>query len=59
MTYFEFIEAQCANTDGPAAVSAKTLMFRNLPVSSAGFYSWRKRVTGSLPLRRSDAPICW
>ena len=46
MTYFEFIEAQCANTDGPAASRTKTLMFRNLPVSSAGFYAWRKRVTG-------------
>ena len=58
MTYFEFIEAQCANTDGPAAGSTKTLMFRNLPVSSAGFYAWRKRVTGQAPSastqRRAD-----
>ena len=29
MTYFEFVEAQCANTDGPAADSTKTLMFRS------------------------------
>ena len=46
MTYFEFIEAQCADTDRPAAGRTKSLMFRNLPVSSAGFYAWRKRVTG-------------
>jgi len=58
MTYFEFIEAQCANTDGPAASRTKTLMFRNLPVSSAGFYAWRKRMTGQEPSaatqRRAD-----
>src|SRR6476619_6739911 len=58
MTYFEFIEAQCANTDGPAAGVTKSLMFRNLPVSSAGFYAWRKRVTGREPSlatqRRAD-----
>src|SRR5664280_972239 len=58
MTYFEFIEAQCANTDGPAAGRTKALMFRNLPVSSAGFYAWRKRMTGQEPSaatqRRAD-----
>jgi transposase InsO family protein len=58
MTYFEFIEAQCANTDGPVAGRTKTLMFRNLPVSSAGFYAWRKRMTGQEPSaatqRRAD-----
>jgi transposase InsO family protein len=58
MTYFEFIEAQCANTDGPAAGTTKTLMFRTLPVSSAGFYAWRKRVTVQQPSvatqRRAD-----
>ena len=62
MTYFEFIEAQCANTDGPAAGRTKALMFRNLPVSSAGFYAWRKRMTGQEPSaatqRRADlSPI--
>jgi transposase InsO family protein len=54
MTYFEFIEAQCAHIDG----TTKTLMFRNLPVSSAGFYAWRKRMTGQQPSastqRRAD-----
>ena len=33
-------------------------MFRNLPVSSAGFYAWRKRMTGQEPSaatqRRAD-----
>jgi len=46
MTYFEFIEAQCADTDGEATRVTKAVMFRNLPVSSAGFYAWRKRMTG-------------
>ena len=58
MTYFEFIEAQCANTGGPRVGDAKAVMFRNLPVSSAGFYAWRKRVTGRAPSlatqRRAD-----
>ena len=58
MTYFEFIEAQCADTDCPAAGRTKSLMFRNLPVSSAGFYAWRKRMTGQEPSaatqRRAD-----
>ena len=46
MNYFEFIEAQCANRDYLATGGTKALMFRNLPVSSAGFYAWRKRATG-------------
>jgi len=58
MTYFEYIAALCADTDGPAAGRTKSLMFRNLPVSSAGFYAWRKRVTGQEPSaatqRRAD-----
>lgn len=57
MTYFEFIQAQCANTDRPAG-GAKNVMFRNLPVSSSGFYAWRKRATGQDPstatVRRAD-----
>jgi len=56
MTYFEFIETECANLDGD--VAAKSVMFRNLPVSSSGFYAWRKRVTGRGPSaatqRRAD-----
>jgi len=35
MTYFEFIEAQCATTGSVT----KTVTFRNLPVSPAGFYA--------------------
>ena len=58
MTYFEFIEAQCATTGDPADGTTKALMFRNLPISSAGFYAWRKRVTGQAPSastqRRAD-----
>jgi len=46
VNYFEFIEAQCANRDYLATGGTKALMFRNLPVSSAGFYAWRKRATG-------------
>ena len=54
MTYSEFIEAQCATTGSVT----KTVMFRNHPVSPAGFYAWRKRVTGREPSlatqRRAD-----
>jgi putative transposase len=57
MTYFEFIEARCANPADQDFVS-KTVMFRNLPVSSSGFYAWRKRMTGQVPStatrRRAD-----
>jgi len=45
MTYFEFIEAECASTDEADPV-AKSVMFRNLPVSRSGFYAWRRRATG-------------
>ena len=45
MTFFEFIEAECAITNDPDRV-AKSVMFRNLPVSRSGFYAWRRRMTG-------------
>jgi putative transposase len=54
MTYFEFIEAQCANTGGAGAGDTKAVMFRNLPVSSAGLYAWRKRVAARAPSRATQ-----
>jgi len=55
VTYL-FIESECADTDGDG--TAKSVMFRNLPKSSSGFYAWRKRATGREPFagtrRRAD-----
>ena len=47
MTYFELIEAECANPTDAKSVVGKNVMFRNLPVSRSGFYSWRHRATGT------------
>lgn len=44
MIYFEFIEAEYANTND--VIAPKAVAFRNLPVSKSGFYAWRKRATG-------------
>jgi putative transposase len=52
VTYFELIEAECANPTDTECVVGKNVMFRNLPISRSGFYSWRNRVTGT---RLSDA----
>lgn len=43
MTYFNYIEAEYAHQPGRPALN---VAFRNLPVSRAGFYAWRKRATG-------------
>ena len=40
MTFFNFIEAEYANQPGRPAMA---VALRNLPVSRAGFYAWRKR----------------
>jgi len=57
MTYFKFIESRCAQLADQDFVS-QSVMFRNVPVSSSGFYVWRKRMTGQGPSaasqRRSD-----
>lgn len=57
MTYFQFIAAKCAKPADQDSVP-KSVMFRNLPVSSSGFYAWRKRMTGQGPsaatTRRAD-----
>jgi len=45
VTFFEFIEAECAKAGG-GRNAGKSVMFRNLPVSASGFYAWRARVTG-------------
>lgn len=45
MTFFEFIEAEYAKTDGTDR-TRKSVMLRNLPVSASGFYAWRSRATG-------------
>lgn len=47
MTYFELIAAECAQPAEDAGDVSKNVMFRNLPVSSSGFYAWRNRVTGT------------
>jgi putative transposase len=47
VTYFELIEAECANPTDAESVVGKNVMFRNLPVSRSGFYSWRHRATGT------------
>ncbi len=53
MTYFEFIEAECATTEGIRG-TRKSVMFRNLPVSASGFYAWRARVTGQVTSARGQ-----
>jgi putative transposase len=45
VTFFEFIEAEYATSDGTDNIR-KSVMFRNLPVSASGFYAWRARVSG-------------
>jgi putative transposase len=47
VTYFEFIEAECANFENTES-ARRCVMFRNLPVSASGFYAWRARVTGKV-----------
>lgn len=42
MTCFELMDAQCADT-------TVEVMARNLPVSKAGYYAWRKRRHGRTP----------
>ena len=42
MTCFELMDAQYADT-------TVEIMARNLPVSKAGYYAWRKRRRGSAP----------
>jgi putative transposase len=46
VTFFEFIAAECAQSDDGAERPSKSVMFRNLPVSASGFYAWRARSTG-------------
>ena len=53
MTFFEFIEAECANTDSADKIR-KSVMFRSLPVSASGFYAWRARVTGRVVSARAQ-----
>ena len=47
MTYFEFIEAECAKPADHGVSVTKQVMFDNLPVSKSGFYAWRRRATGT------------